>query len=275
MRASVLTKHVLKLSALISLVPIVTSLFDAGVYATIAKQSTRISADLDDSLVIDSKLFIQESILETVSFKRNKQRARSDQPLAVWRNTNAKLRIGDTLLYSTDLHDAAKCLVSSLDRREGVLRQLSINDGNRLYTLQLSSPCDYDYSKRNRKLAYIAFQGSTDVIGVERALSILLKNSIERNKVESSRVSTKGDTIELCDGSQFCIRFRLWVDMLRTDRIGCILTEPIETTKRTIPLGTVIFLVKRRGRISLMESHETFESEDPADFIVGAEIARY
>jgi hypothetical protein len=63
--------------------------------------------------------------------------------------------------------------------------------------------------------------------------------------------------------------------MLRTGRIGGIVTDEIRTSEKTIPPGTVIFLIKRHGRVTIMESQAPEESEDPQEYLIGAEIARF
>lgn len=268
-------KQCLSLCMLILLTSSIESPSSSSGSAVPAKREGRISHRTNYGDGVDGKLFVHGSLIDAISFKRASRKMSSGIPLVVWRYTNAELSIGDTLYYSTDLHDAASCVISSIDRRSGVLTKLRMADGERIMTMYLAPASADVNSKGNGQISYTTVLDSSEFIGVEESLSLLLVRSLEQVMTSNSTIAMRRDTIVLCNRRRICTGFRLWVDMLRTGRIGGIVTDEIRTSEKTIPPGTVIFLIKRHGRVTIMESQAPEESEDPQEYLIGAEIARF
>jgi hypothetical protein len=221
------------------------------------------------------RVFIHTYVWDVINFVPLRHKVLHDVPMAIWNRSTAALRPHDTLQYSYDMHDAGQCTVDSIAYRDSNVVNMYLSDGSLRLRVSVVMNQSGLLTERISPTMFFAVQSDPNVASVEAALASTLARVLTRDTSMHSTVRVRADTVEICDRKNRCIAFRLWIDMLRTQRVGGFVTEDVVTSRRVIQRGEVLFITKIGGKFHLMESKGLQGSEDPDEYQVGDEIAGF
>lgn len=221
------------------------------------------------------QVYIHKTVWNVLSFTPVRYVVPRDVPLVIWKSSTTALRLRDTFQYSYDLHDAGQCIVDSISYNNSTIVGMQLSDGDRRFSVFVDTDQSAAQTEHLRLRTYVAVQNDSNVVSVESALANILAGTLKRDASPHSIVRVREDTIEVYDHKRRCIGFRVWIDMLRTHRVGGIVTEDVATSRRVIRRGEAVFLIKKGGKFRLMESKGRHDSEEPSDFQIGAEIMSF